>query len=54
VKIGLGLPNADKSLSTGRLLVDIAHRAEALGFSSLATMMDRVNSAWKSAGRGGR
>jgi hypothetical protein len=52
VRIGLGLPNADQSLSTG--LGDIAHQAEALGFSSLATMMDRVNSAWKSAGRGGK
>jgi len=38
VKIGLGLPNADKSLTTGRLLVDIARRAEALGFSTLATI----------------
>jgi alkanesulfonate monooxygenase SsuD/methylene tetrahydromethanopterin reductase-like flavin-dependent oxidoreductase (luciferase family) len=38
VKIGLGLPNAAKSLTRGRLLVDIARRAEALGFSSLATI----------------
>jgi alkanesulfonate monooxygenase SsuD/methylene tetrahydromethanopterin reductase-like flavin-dependent oxidoreductase (luciferase family) len=38
VKIGLGLPNADKSLTTGRLLVEIARRAEALGFSTLATI----------------
>jgi alkanesulfonate monooxygenase SsuD/methylene tetrahydromethanopterin reductase-like flavin-dependent oxidoreductase (luciferase family) len=38
VKIGLGLPNADKSLTRGRLLVDIARRAEELGFSSLATI----------------
>jgi alkanesulfonate monooxygenase SsuD/methylene tetrahydromethanopterin reductase-like flavin-dependent oxidoreductase (luciferase family) len=38
VKIGLGLPNADKSLSNGRLLVDIAQRAEELGFSTLATI----------------
>jgi len=38
VKIGLGLPNADKSLTRGRLLVDIARRAEALGFSTLATI----------------
>jgi hypothetical protein len=30
VKIGLGLPNADKSLIDGRLLVDIARRAEDL------------------------
>jgi len=38
VKIGLGLPNADKSVTNGRLLVDIARRAEALGFSTLATI----------------
>jgi len=38
VKIGLGLPNADKSLTRGRLIVDIARRAEALGFSTLATI----------------
>ncbi len=38
MKIGLGLPNADKSVTKGRLLVDIARRAEALGFSSLATI----------------
>jgi alkanesulfonate monooxygenase SsuD/methylene tetrahydromethanopterin reductase-like flavin-dependent oxidoreductase (luciferase family) len=38
VKIGLGLPNADKSVTKGRLLVDIARRAEALGFSTLATI----------------
>jgi alkanesulfonate monooxygenase SsuD/methylene tetrahydromethanopterin reductase-like flavin-dependent oxidoreductase (luciferase family) len=38
LRIGLGLPNADKSLSNGRLLVDIAHRADALGFSTLATI----------------
>jgi alkanesulfonate monooxygenase SsuD/methylene tetrahydromethanopterin reductase-like flavin-dependent oxidoreductase (luciferase family) len=38
VKIGLGLPNADKSLTRGRLLVDIARRAEDLGFSTLATI----------------
>jgi alkanesulfonate monooxygenase SsuD/methylene tetrahydromethanopterin reductase-like flavin-dependent oxidoreductase (luciferase family) len=38
VKIGLGLPNADKSLARGRLLVDIARRAEELGFSTLATI----------------
>lgn len=38
MKIGLGLPNANKSLTGGRLLVDIARRAEALGFSTLATI----------------
>ncbi|HEX9098758.1 MAG TPA: LLM class flavin-dependent oxidoreductase [Candidatus Dormibacteraeota bacterium] len=38
MKIGLGLPNVDKSLTRGRLLVEIARRAEALGFSSLATI----------------
>jgi alkanesulfonate monooxygenase SsuD/methylene tetrahydromethanopterin reductase-like flavin-dependent oxidoreductase (luciferase family) len=38
LKVGLGLPNADKSLHSGRLLVDIARRAEDLGFSSLATL----------------
>lgn len=38
LKIGLGLPNSDKSLHDGRLLVEIARRAEALGFSSLATI----------------
>ncbi|HYT12474.1 MAG TPA: LLM class flavin-dependent oxidoreductase [Candidatus Nitrosopolaris sp.] len=38
MKIGLGLPNADKSLANGRLLVDIAHRADSLGFSTLATI----------------
>ena len=38
MKIGLGLPNADKSLTKGRLIVDIARRAEALGFSTLATI----------------
>jgi alkanesulfonate monooxygenase SsuD/methylene tetrahydromethanopterin reductase-like flavin-dependent oxidoreductase (luciferase family) len=38
LRIGLGLPNADKSLTHGRLLVDIAHRAESLGFSTLATI----------------
>jgi alkanesulfonate monooxygenase SsuD/methylene tetrahydromethanopterin reductase-like flavin-dependent oxidoreductase (luciferase family) len=38
MKIGLGLPNADKSLTNGRLLVDIAHRADDLGFSTLATI----------------
>jgi alkanesulfonate monooxygenase SsuD/methylene tetrahydromethanopterin reductase-like flavin-dependent oxidoreductase (luciferase family) len=38
VKIGLGLPNADKSLAKGRLLVDVARRADDLGFSTLATI----------------
>jgi len=38
VKIGLGLPNSDKSLLDGRLLLDIARRAESLGFSTLATI----------------
>ena len=35
MKVGLGLPNADKSLANGRLLVEIARRADALGFSTL-------------------
>jgi alkanesulfonate monooxygenase SsuD/methylene tetrahydromethanopterin reductase-like flavin-dependent oxidoreductase (luciferase family) len=38
MKIGLGLPNADRSLRRGRLLVEIARRAEELGFSTLATL----------------
>ncbi len=38
MRIGLGLPNADRSLTNGRLLVDLARRAEELGFSSLATI----------------
>lgn len=38
MKIGLGLPNADKSLIDGRLLVDIARRADELGYSTLATI----------------
>src|SRR5207245_9302701 len=38
LKIGLGLPNADKSLHDGRLLVEIARRADALGFSPLGTV----------------
>ena len=37
MRIGLGLPNADKSLTNGRLLIDIAHRADSLGFSTLAS-----------------
>jgi alkanesulfonate monooxygenase SsuD/methylene tetrahydromethanopterin reductase-like flavin-dependent oxidoreductase (luciferase family) len=38
VRIGLGLPNATVSTPNGRVLVDFARRAEALGFSSLATI----------------
>lgn len=38
MKIGLGLPNAGRSLHDGRLLVDLARRAEELGFSTLATI----------------
>jgi len=38
MKIGLGLPNAVPDLPHGRLLVDLARRAEALGFSTLATI----------------
>lgn len=38
VRIGLGLPNAALSTHDGRLLVEFARRAEALGFSSLATI----------------
>jgi alkanesulfonate monooxygenase SsuD/methylene tetrahydromethanopterin reductase-like flavin-dependent oxidoreductase (luciferase family) len=38
VRIGLGIPNAALSTPGGRLLVDLARRAEALGFSSLATI----------------
>jgi alkanesulfonate monooxygenase SsuD/methylene tetrahydromethanopterin reductase-like flavin-dependent oxidoreductase (luciferase family) len=38
LKIGLGLPNSAKSLQDGRLLVAIARRAEALGFSTLGTI----------------
>jgi len=38
MKVGLGLPNFNQTLHRGRLLVDIARRAEALGFSSLATI----------------
>src|SRR5207245_1210155 len=34
----LGLPNADKSLHDGRLLIDIARRAEALGFATVGTI----------------
>ena len=38
LKIGLGLPNSDKSLRDGHLLVDVARRAEELGFSTLGTI----------------
>jgi alkanesulfonate monooxygenase SsuD/methylene tetrahydromethanopterin reductase-like flavin-dependent oxidoreductase (luciferase family) len=38
VKIGLGLPNATVSTPNGLLLVEFARRAEALGFSALATI----------------
>ena len=38
LKIGLGLPNSDQSLRDGRMLVDIARRAEELGFSTLGTI----------------
>lgn len=38
LKIGLGLPNSDKSLRDARLLVDISRRAEELGFSTLGTI----------------
>jgi len=38
LKVGLGLPNSDRSLRRGRLLVDVARRAEEIGFSTLATI----------------
>jgi alkanesulfonate monooxygenase SsuD/methylene tetrahydromethanopterin reductase-like flavin-dependent oxidoreductase (luciferase family) len=38
VKIGLGLPNSALSTPNGRLLLELARRAEALGFSSLGTI----------------
>ena len=38
MKIGLGLPNAVPDLPNGRLLVELARSAEALGYSSLATL----------------
>lgn len=38
MKIGLGLPNAALSTPNGLLLVEFARRAEALGFSALATI----------------
>lgn len=34
----MGLPNSDKSLHDARLLVDVAVRAETLGFSTLGTI----------------
>lgn len=38
MRVGLGLPNADRSLVEGRPLVDLARRAESLGFATLATI----------------
>lgn len=38
MRIGLGLPNAAVSTPNGRLLVEFAVRAEALGFSTLGTI----------------
>jgi alkanesulfonate monooxygenase SsuD/methylene tetrahydromethanopterin reductase-like flavin-dependent oxidoreductase (luciferase family) len=38
VKIGLGLPNSAVTTPSGRLLLELARRAEALGFSSLGTI----------------
>ncbi len=38
MRIGLGLPNADRSLTKGTVLVDVARRADQLGFSTLATI----------------
>ena len=38
MKIGLGLPNSLKSLREGELLVDVARRAEELGFATLGTI----------------
>src|SRR5437879_50350 len=38
MRIGLGLPNAALSTPGGGLLVEFARQAEALGFSSLATI----------------
>jgi alkanesulfonate monooxygenase SsuD/methylene tetrahydromethanopterin reductase-like flavin-dependent oxidoreductase (luciferase family) len=38
MKIGLGLPNTAAGIPAGRILVDLARRAEAFGFSSLATI----------------
>jgi len=38
MRIGLGLPNAAVSLGEGGLLLEVARRAEELGFASLATI----------------
>lgn len=38
MNVGLGLPNSDRSLRDGRLLVKIARQAEELGFSTLGTI----------------
>jgi alkanesulfonate monooxygenase SsuD/methylene tetrahydromethanopterin reductase-like flavin-dependent oxidoreductase (luciferase family) len=38
MKVGLGLPNADLSMPSGHLLLELARRAEELGFSSLGTI----------------
>lgn len=38
MKIGLGLPNSATGIPTGRTLVELARRAEELGFSTLATI----------------
>jgi len=38
MKIGLGLPNAVPDLPGGRVLVELARRADSLGFSTLATI----------------
>jgi alkanesulfonate monooxygenase SsuD/methylene tetrahydromethanopterin reductase-like flavin-dependent oxidoreductase (luciferase family) len=38
MRIGLGLPNAAVSVGEGGLLVEVARRAEELGFASLATI----------------
>jgi alkanesulfonate monooxygenase SsuD/methylene tetrahydromethanopterin reductase-like flavin-dependent oxidoreductase (luciferase family) len=38
MKIGLGLPNAVPDLPDGRVLVELARRADSLGFSTLATI----------------
>ena len=38
MRIGLGLPNAAVSVGEGGLLLEVARRAEELGFASLATI----------------
>jgi alkanesulfonate monooxygenase SsuD/methylene tetrahydromethanopterin reductase-like flavin-dependent oxidoreductase (luciferase family) len=38
MRIGLGLPNATVSLGDGGMLIEVARRAEELGFASLATI----------------